>query len=216
MKSLKKSISHLYNLDSIYMNYLETIKIADAHPCNLEYHVKRMEHTIGRSLPLHLQPEPHLCKGLVKCRVVYNHSSIISIEYLPYHIPVIKSLTQVECNNLDYHFKYQDRMRINQLKSIHCNPEEDILIIKNGFITDTSFCNIVFENNQGLFTPSTPLLNGTKRQYLLDTGQIQECVITKNDFHKYSKIRLINAMIDLHELVIPGCIGELCCGHSHK
>jgi 4-amino-4-deoxychorismate lyase len=151
------------------MNYLETIKIEDSHPCNLEYHLKRIEHTIGHRLPLNLLPDSGFCNGLVKCRIVYNHSSIVSIEYLPYHIPEIKSLTLLECNHLDYHFKYQDRMQINQLKSTHSGPGEDILIIKNGFITDTSFCNVVFENSHGFFTPSTPLLKGTKRQYLLDS-----------------------------------------------
>lgn len=192
------------------MNYLETIKIADGHPCNLEYHFKRMEHTIGCRLPLYpeschpfdLQLSPEFCSGLIKCRIVYNSSAILSISYLPYHLPIIKSLKPVECNNLDYKFKYEDRSLINALRSANCSTAEDILIIQNGFVTDTSFCNVVFENNLGLFTPSTPLLKGTKRQYLLNTGQIQECPITYDSLNKYNRILLINAMIDLSDISI--------------
>ena len=62
---------------------------------------------------------------------------------------------------LDYAFKYEDRsalMRLTRQKGI-C---DDILITKDGFITDTSYSNVVLENSEGLFVPHTYLLNGTR------------------------------------------------------
>ncbi|MEG1580770.1 MAG: aminotransferase class IV, partial [Bacteroidaceae bacterium] len=106
-------------------------------------------------------------------------------------------------DKLDYHFKYEDRSRMNALKSTHCTlAGEDILILQDGFVTDTSFCNVVFENRRGLFTPSTPLLHGTKRQYLLDTGRIQACLIRESEILQYENVYLINAMIDLQDRVM--------------
>ncbi len=53
---------------------------------------------------------------------------------------------------------------------------DDIIITKNGNITDSSFSNLVFESSDGaLFTPETYLLEGgTKRKFLLKNGIIRE------------------------------------------
>ena len=53
------------------------------------------------------------------------------------------------------------------------------------------------------FTSSTPLLNGVKRQYLLDLGKVSECDISKKDLDKFQKVSIVNAMLDLGEIVIP-------------
>ena len=76
---------------------------------------------------------------------------------------------------------------------------DDILIIKNGLITDTSFTNIVLENEDGLFTPTSYLLEGTKRRALLETGRIKETIVKPEDLGNYSKLYLINAMITLED-----------------
>ena len=48
---------------------------------------------------------------------------------------------------------------------------DEILIIKDGHITDTSISNIVFRLPDGWWlTPFTPLLKGIMRTYLLESG----------------------------------------------
>ena len=49
------------------------------------------------------------------------------------------------------------------------------------------------------FTPASPLLKGTKREYYLDNKMIFKCDIAPADLSKYKKMRLINAMLDLDD-----------------
>ena len=79
------------------------------------------------------------------------------------------------------------------------DEDDDILIVKNGLITDSSFCNIIFKNEEGLFTPLNPLLKGTKRQYLLDKNIIKEREIYLQNLNEYNEVILINAMIDIED-----------------
>ena len=76
---------------------------------------------------------------------------------------------------------------------------DDILVVKNGLVTDTSFTNVVFESDKGLFTPSTYLLPGTKRQTLLKERVIKEKVIRIEDIEDYRKLYLINAMMGIED-----------------
>ena len=78
----------------------------------------------------------------------------------------------------------------------------DILIVKNGFITDTSFSNIIFLKCGRWYTPNTPLLKGTKRAKLLDLGLINERSIRPEEMGNYEKVGLINAMLELGEVVL--------------
>ena len=66
-------------------------------------------------------------------------------------------------------------------------------------MTDTSFTNVVFESDKGLFTPSTYLLPGTKRQTLLKERVIKEKVIRIEDIEDYRKLYLINAMMGIED-----------------
>jgi len=75
----------------------------------------------------------------------------------------------------------------------------DVLIIRNGLVTDTSYCNIIFENEMGLFSPQNPLLKGVQRDFLLQQRKIETAIIGVDDIKKYSFFYLINAMIPLEE-----------------
>jgi 4-amino-4-deoxychorismate lyase len=77
------------------------------------------------------------------------------------------------------------------------------LIVKNGFITDTSSANILFYDGRDWVTPSTPLLMGTCREKLLRGGKIREENIKRDDIYKFKHFRLINAMIGENLLPIP-------------
>jgi 4-amino-4-deoxychorismate lyase len=101
-------------------------------------------------------------------------------------------------NEIDYQFKYTDRARLEELK--RRTKADEILIVKNGYITDTSFSNIIFFDWENKWvTPATPLLKGTKRKELLEKGMIHEKEIRPYDLKDFTKARLINAMLDIED-----------------
>lgn len=184
----------------------ETIKIINGVPHNLSYHERRFKRSrheifgIDKDLTLdnilldHAIPK----KGLFKCRIIYGEE-VNKVEFLPYTFQNINSLQLITDNNIDYHNKYYDR---NSIKRLYDNKGkcDDILIIKNACITDTSTANIVFFDGNKLITPSNPLLNGTKRQFLLDQEIIHEQIIRPDDLIHYRYAMLINAMLDPGDL----------------
>ena len=98
-------------------------------------------------------------------------------------------------DTLIYDYKLEDRRDIQ--KHLCKTDNGEILIVKNGFITDTSYSNVVFSDFTNLFTPATPLLKGTKRAKLLEIGRIREEEIRLIDLQKFKCVYLINALIDL-------------------
>ena len=184
--------------------FFETIKLRNGNFCNLRYHSERMndarkiyfnsEEKINLDLILKV---PKNCKsGIFKCKVEYENT-ITKIEIIPYKIREIKTLQIIHDNEITYKFKRSDRSCFEKLK---CNSTADeILIVKNGFITETSFSNIIFFDGANWITPSTPLLEGTKRKELLEKKIIFEQEIKLADLKKFSKARLINAMIDIDD-----------------
>lgn len=183
--------------------FIESIRVCDGKFCSLEWHLRRMRQTIAYwQYPLDLsilswQVPEELGSEIFKCRIVYD-SKIREITYSPYQPRIIRSLKLVDGDALDYAFKYEDRsaiMRLLQLKE-SC---DDILITKGGYITDTSYSNVVLENSEGLFVPHTFLLNGTRRQRLLSEGIVRERAIRPSDLGQYHRLYLINALIGLEE-----------------
>jgi 4-amino-4-deoxychorismate lyase len=53
------------------------------------------------------------------------------------------------------------------LKNENQSKTEEIIIVKNNCITDTSYTNLLFLKDEKWYTPSTYLLNGVMRQHLL-------------------------------------------------
>jgi len=176
---------------------LETIKIEDGLIFNLEYHQKRCTQSRNElyDCPHELLLKEHINvpkKGLYRCRVVYDEK-IKSIEYIPYTPKEILSL-KVVSSSLDYHLKYAQRETLDQLLAQHPDVD-DVIIEKEGYLTDTTIANIAFFDGDTWYTPSTPLLPGTMRQKLIDDGFLQTRHIKKTDLHLYSQVALINAMI---------------------
>lgn len=185
---------------------LETIRYENGRFRNLRLHQQRMEASqkvrfgvsgkvdLESFLMQKLSEEDSVPdKGLYKCRVVYD-TEIRKTEWVPYQLPKIQSLKIVKTDDVEYSLKYADREALNRLFEKRGNAD-DILIVKNGFITDTSFCNILFYNGRNWITPAFPLLKGTQRSYLLEKEQILTAEITPSDLVNFSKARLINAMI---------------------
>jgi 4-amino-4-deoxychorismate lyase len=130
--------------------------------------------------------------GLVRCKLIYG-PEIKSITYKPYIKRQITSLKLIECNTIDYHLKSTDRSILDDLFSRKGDCDE-IIIIKNGSITDTSISNLIFFDGKNWFTPKMPLLKGTCRQRLLEEKKISEMEIRPSDLWQFSGLKLINAM----------------------
>lgn len=183
----------------------EVIKIQNRQLQNINYHNDRLNKSrfiafgINESIKLENQITipPNLDNQIYKCRVIYG-DKIEKIEFESYQPRIINSLKIIHHNTIDYSIKYHDRKIINKLFGQRGNCD-DILIIKNKFVTDISYANIVFWDGSKWLTPSTPLLPGTKRQRLIDEKKIIEKEIKINDLHSFEKARIINAMIDLDD-----------------
>jgi 4-amino-4-deoxychorismate lyase len=137
-----------------------------------------------------------LTNGVYKCRLIYNEA-ILRQEYVQYTPRIIKTLRLMADDTIDYTHKYLDRSHLDKLRE--SSGTDDILIVKNNFITDASSANVVFFDGISWLTPSTPMLKGTKRQQLLDKGIIHEEDISINTLKRFHKCVLINAMLDLDE-----------------
>jgi 4-amino-4-deoxychorismate lyase len=140
------------------------------------------------NIPSSLTNERH------KCRVITDGEDF-QIEIDPYTQRTIKSLKVVFNNHIDYPYKYENRSEIMSLYKLR-GKCDDIIIVKNNNLTDSSVANMLLFDGSKWVTPSTPLLKGVQRQYLLNAGRIAEQKLTIADLLHFQKIKLVNAMID--------------------
>lgn len=190
--------------------FVETIKIKDGKAQALAYHQERMEITIRKFFPsrcnvsmpsLERQINPTAGMDFYKARVVYGEQGVETVEYAPYSMRNINSLQVVEDDTITYDYKSTDRSRLNSLVEKK-GSNDDIIIVKHGLLTDTSFTNLAIFDGKRWITPRHPLLPGTKRAALLDKGIIHEADVTLEDLRKANKIILFNAMIEFGEMEI--------------
>ena len=135
--------------------------------------------------------------GTVRCRIVYG-TNLESVTFHKYDKQPVNSLRLVECNDIDYHLKKTDRSMLNDLFSRREGCDE-IIIIRNGLVTDTSISNLIFFDGEKWVTPSTPLLEGTCRQRLLYEGKISEAMILVENLEHFCGFMFINAMRPMEE-----------------
>lgn len=181
---------------------VETIKIKDGVPQNLLWHQKRFEKSYLKLFGMKSKLKISEClsipiqykKGLVKARFLYSKQSS-TCEFANYKSQKVKSLKIVFDDSIDYSLKYTDRECINKLLLLK-EDCDDILIIKNGRVTDTSTANIVFYDGNKWITPAKPLLKGTTRERLLHEGKIITKEIMIDNISSFSHFKLINAMND--------------------
>jgi len=185
---------------------VETIKIHDGIACNIDYHSfrynKSRKELFGKGLEEDLNSKiiipAYASRGVFKCRIEYDEH-IRNIEFIPYEIKKIRLLKLIEADDLDYSYKYIDRSAIDRLmdQRIDC---DDILIVKNGRITDSSYANVIVRGDDGIwYTPSTYILRGTRREYLLNSGLIREKEITPGNLKRFRELRFINSMLDIDD-----------------
>ena len=179
--------------------FIESIKVEDKKIFLLDLHQKRVNETLayfGKENFLDLakiyEKLEHNDDGLYKLRIVYDLDKAYKTQLIPYAFPQINSFQLVENNTLDYSFKFEDRTAFAKMKNTA--KSEEIIIVKNNHITDSSYANLLFLKGKQWFTPSTFLLNGVQRQHLLKTKKIKETEITLQNIKEFSHFQIINAL----------------------
>lgn len=183
----------------------ESVKIENGHISNWDKHWKRMQNSArglwGKELhfpTLYHELTRFSSPGLFKCKIKYNPFQY-SIDVHAYQKRKLEYLQIVVDDDIDYSLKFTNRMcfeKHTQLLSV----QKDILIVKHGFLSDTSYSNIALWNGNEWHTPQSPLLFGIRREVLLQEKKLIERNIALNDLVNYQKISLINAMLDLGEV----------------
>jgi 4-amino-4-deoxychorismate lyase len=174
----------------------ETIKIEEGNIFNIKWHNKRFNksrqqlfaHSTELNLLDYIKDSP--TSGLYRCKIIYE-KEIESIDYFPYKPKTFRSF-KIVSSNLDYGLKYLDRSELDALKT---KKGDDIIIEKDGLLTDSSIANIaVFDGKQWL-TPEYPLLEGTTRARLLEEKFLNLHRVKKENLKDYSHFALMNSMI---------------------
>ncbi len=189
--------------------FVETIRIDGGRAMNLPLHEARMNatrmHFAPHVAPIGLQKwldGAPISEERIKARVVYDVDGVRETTFETYKRRNIERLRLVEDNAINYTFKSTDRSELNRLQALRDGCDE-VLIMKRGLITDTSFTNVAFFDGQRWLTPAQPLLRGTMRQWLLQRGEIAEAQLTPASLASFQRIMLFNAMIGAGELVLP-------------
>ena len=174
--------------------FFETIKCDDYEVFNLEYHKKRISNTIGRNFLLEEYIYPNSSE-LLKCKLTYTKDEIINISYDKYIPKNINSFKLIYDDSISYKYKSYNRKEIDDLVSQKENADE-IIIVKNNLITDTSIANIAIYLDDIWITPKIPLLEGTTKNRYIDNNILTQKDITVDMLLKANKIALLNAMVD--------------------
>lgn len=196
--------------------FIESIKLSDGAFYRLQQHQKRINRIFKDIFPEEkvfslseiISKQDFPKNGFYKFRLVFD-SEIKTLEFLPYRLPVIKSLRVIETSISTSFYKHADREEINRafLRKGDC---DDVLFVQNGLLADTSYCNIALFDGNNWFTPEIPLIYGTQRaQLLLDNKIFAKPINLFELYSSYQSICLFNAMIEFGEIIFPiNCIRE--------
>ncbi|MDR3652494.1 MAG: aminotransferase class IV [Paludibacter sp.] len=186
--------------------FVESIKLINGVFYRLKLHQERVNKAFETCFP---QCEPinlieNLSQygipqdGIYKCRIVYDED-IHSVEFTPYVRREIHSLKLVETELESRIYKLEDRSGFNAAFAQRGDCD-DVLLVKNGLLTDTSYCNIALFDGENWYTPRIPLLYGVNRTELLSQKLLIEEDIKPDDLVNFQRIRLFNALIEFGEM----------------
>ncbi len=133
-----------------------------------------------------------------RIRILVNRIGEINIETKEFQIqenPFKVCLSNQPINSSEIFLYHKTTNRNIYPSPIH-GMEDVLLYNENDELTEFIIGNLVVEINGELFTPplSCGLLAGTFREYLLETQQIKERVILKDEIQRCTKIFLINSV----------------------
>ena len=186
--------------------FVESIKLKDGVFYRLQLHQQRVNKAFETFYPtcepvnvvetLFQTVFPQ--EGVSKCRLVYD-SDLQSLDIAPYVRREIRSLKLVETTQESLPYKPEDRTEFNAAFAQRGGCD-DVLLFKDGLLTDTSYCNIALYDGENWYTPRTPLLYGVNRMQLLSESKLMEKDIKASELMNFQYISLFNAMIEFGEL----------------
>ncbi|MCG3685080.1 aminotransferase class IV family protein [Aliarcobacter butzleri] len=180
------------------IKYFETIKCEDFEVFNLNYHQKRVANTIGLNINLQEYINP-ISEELLRCKLIYDENGVVDVLYFPYKKREIKSFKIIFDNEIEYSKKYLNRAKLDELYEKK-NDCDEVIIIKNEIVTDTTIANIAIFYENSWITSKNCLLGGTTRARLLEEKKLFEKDITLDMLKNASKVALMNAMIGFDEI----------------
>ncbi len=174
----------------------ETIRVENGVVQNLVYHQQRVNRLASHTLIDYIIRLDLPRVGTHRLRIDYTPTHIVQHTITPYVPRLINSLRLVVVDdNFQYAHKWNDRSALNRALA-QKNDADEILIVRHGLITDTSFSNVLFLDGTRWVTPAEPLLAGTCRARLLNQQRIQTQIIRVQDLERFSHFMIINAMRD--------------------
>ncbi|MEA3418385.1 MAG: aminotransferase class IV [Campylobacterota bacterium] len=190
---------------------LETIRIEGGSALHLDYHNQRFNHarktlfSINKTMDLadFITPPKENSGTLYRCRILYSRK-ILKVDYIPYTPKIIKKISLIN-SNISYPFKFADRSELNHLLASSPGSDE-VLIVKEGLLADTTIANIAFLEKGKWITPKKPLLEGTTRKRLIDEGFLIPKTIRSDEIDRFDGFALMNAMIGF-KILNPICWG---------
>lgn len=187
--------------------FVETLRVVDGEPQAVAAHQERMDRTLARFAPeligrMRIETDKIICgAGVWKARVVYAPSlGLVRYEAAPYQMKIIRTLRFVSCDDIDYSYKRTDRTLLNSLHEMR-GGADDVIIVKNGELTDTSYANLAIWDGSRWLTPEQPLLCGTMRSRLIKDGVLTTARLTPGDLSRDTPIALFNSMIPFGDIV---------------
>jgi len=181
---------------------LETLRCEGGRVHYLPYHQQRLNRSLQAvgamtiyNLSTLITPPDN---ALYRCRFLYTPTSF-SIEFHPYTPKKISTLRIVCDDTLNYSLKYAQRDALNLLFDQR-KGADDVLIVQNNYLTDTTIANIALYLDHQWLTPQAPLLEGTTRARLIDEGKITTAHLSVSDASQATKIALMNAMMGWVEM----------------
>mgnify|MGYP000045503676 FL=1 len=187
----------------------ESLCVQDGCILNPQWHQARFENAYhkffgekaGYNLLDKITVPQQFMTGKVKLKIQYGEKER-EIHFNHYKTQQINTIQLVHTTALDYTYKYSKREKLNALFDQRGDCD-DVLIVRNGKITDSSYANAVFFDGEQWITPKYPLLEGTCRARLLANGQIKTAVLGVEDLKSFEGLKLINAMRDMDQAIIP-------------
>ncbi len=188
---------------------LESIRVQDGALVNVHLHQERMDRSrreiLGRDDAIELASSVSVpadfARGLVKCRVLYRER-IERVEFAAYSRRTVRSLMLVYSDTVEYAHKYEDKSALHALLA-QKGECDDVLIVKHGRVTDTSFSNIALFDGTHWVTPDAPLLEGTMRAGLIAAGRLVAREVRVEDLKNFREAHCINCMCAPGDVVVP-------------
>ncbi|OGI06312.1 MAG: hypothetical protein A2Y40_06235 [Candidatus Margulisbacteria bacterium GWF2_35_9] len=186
----------------------ETIKLLNGEICNETFHQERVNYSRKENygyedvlnLSQFINNIPSI--GVYRAKVIYE-KTVNDVLISPYIEKPIKSLKVVH-SSVFYPYKFLNREELDLLYTQR-EDADDVLIIKDGLITDTTIANSIFFDGETWYTPKEPLLKGTYRAKLLKEGVVKEKTIHYEEINNFKIIGIINALRGI--CPIDGIIG---------